>query len=127
MRRRRPVGSEEIEAVGRIEQPCRRPRMPGHAVLPDESSGRRVDREHAVVVVVVDHEDARWEELDERWVVEHAGAARRLVAELDPPAPVELDDCARVLVIGDEVAVATDLLGVRRIADREVGGPDEPP
>ena len=50
-------------------------RCPGvrDAVVPDQRLGRRVDRDHPVAVVVVGHEDAAWQEFDERRLVEPVG------------------------------------------------------
>ena len=91
-----PPGASRSKPSGVLRRPGAVPAMPVRAVLPDERLGRRVDRDHPVVVVVVDHEDAGGEPLDERRVVELAEAARGLVAVHDPAPPVELDDSPRV-------------------------------
>ncbi len=55
---RRPVWQQQVEAVWGVQPARRAALLAGDAVLPDECPGRRIDGRHAVVVVVVDHEDA---------------------------------------------------------------------
>ena len=50
-RARRP---EDVEAIGGVQEPGRRPGHARFAVVPNERAHLRVDSHHAVVVVVVE-------------------------------------------------------------------------
>ena len=107
VRRRRAVRQQQVEAVRGVEFPWRGARLAGDAVLPHQRAGGRVDRDHAVVGVVVGHEHAARQQFGQRGVVERPRSRRGPVAVQDRALAIELEDLPRRGVIG-AVAVLTD-------------------
>ena len=58
-------------------------------------------------------------------MVEHAGTARHVVAVENPPFAVEFDDLSGARVVCREVEIGADLLGIRRVANRQVSRPNQ--
>ena len=76
-------------------------------------------------VVVVDADQPVGQALGEARMVEHALTARRPVRPQDLAFPVELENPARARVVGHEIEIGSQLLGIRRVRDRKVHGPYE--
>src|SRR5262249_29427444 len=91
----RPVRQQEGEAVGSVQHPRPGAWPARDAVLPHQRLGRRVDGDHAVVVVVIGHEHAAWQQLDQGGVIEPPRAGGRVVAVEDLPLAIELEYLAR--------------------------------
>ena len=85
----------------------------------------RVDRDHAVVVVVVGREHAARQQFGQRGVVEHPRAGCSPVAVEDRALAVELEDLPWRGVVGDQVPVRAKLLRVGRVADRKLDCPHQ--
>src|SRR4029077_7967983 len=67
---RRSVREQQVEAIWDVELSRPGAGLAGDPVLPHQCPGGRVDRDHAVVVVVVGHDDAAWQQFGERGMVE---------------------------------------------------------
>src|SRR5947209_178958 len=117
---------EEVEAVGDRHLAARGAADVGAAVLPDNPLALRVDQREPVAVVVVDADQAVREPLGKARVVEHALAGCRVVGPDDRALARELVHPTGTRVVGHEVQIRAELLGVGRIRDlRQMARPHE--
>src|SRR6266487_1100782 len=127
MRRGGAAGDEQVEAVGGIEQARGGAGPIGAAVLPDDPPGGGVDHHDTVTVVVVDADESARQPFGQARVVQHGRAAAWAVDPTEMTFPSELHDPAGSSVVGDEVQIATELLRVGGVGDREMNAPDQAP
>src|SRR5487761_1111460 len=107
----------EVYAVRVVQVSRGASRMPGMAVLPDDSVCVRIDDDDAVVVVVVENDVAAWERFGKRGVVEWRGAGEGLVTPAQASVAVECFESAGTGVVDAEVEARLDLIGVGGVAE----------